>query len=688
MVHPDRRVAGDPAAAAVRPPPPPPAMVAQMKATYDQAIESLEKELARSKNDSDRKELAAAIDAMKKQRSEALGEAPVVDAPAAPIKLPPKSGESLTLEGALADLKKVLADNAPPQALAAFAASEDHKSAARSAKASAAALLQKRPMAALAALLRARELAPKDPLHLVNLAGLCNKMQLPRHALALLDAAEAMKTPFDPGFGMDGRAVILANRGHALIAVGRFADAETALRAAMDIDPMMGEARANLALALWNQNDPMKKEEAVLFARVARKRSMITKPSEAQSPAPPTPQKREIKGAMTLSQLQSIAAEHSRGRPPASSLFDLSGGKQGSLPTIKIPRTIVDGAEMHPKVEALTADLNAKIEKLTKRGHEVDEKIRARERAGGISPIVAQRCRDIMHYIGHPEYDPTMMSLYLDQRNASFDPGVGSFGGQTGNPWGSIELSKEHDAIWAARLGSKAMHDATEPYHGRWLAPIHNYETSINRWFRARYAFQTALAAKIGDPLYHEAAVVLIEQQAHLTASHFVGTLDFVTRYDRLFVSLFGTNGRKGQAEDHKPGDLPQADSCHAAMRGEYTAAVSVGFVEVSGNCDKIAVELSVGEWVKAFGEVEYTMESGEISIFLGGAGEVGLPGTVVKSGAKAGCFLTLNSKGEFVDAGFKTARTSGVEIDVIVGSVGYERAIETPYSIVAAFTP
>ena len=50
---------------------------------------------------------------------------------------------------------------------------------------------------------------------------------------------------------------------------------------------------------------------------------------------------------------------------------------------------------------------------LIARSQKLDEQMRARERSGGISPIAAQRHRDIMNYIAHPEWEPALMAAKL-----------------------------------------------------------------------------------------------------------------------------------------------------------------------------------------------------------------------------------------------------------------------------------
>ncbi len=671
----------------------PPEVKAQMAAAFDEGIAQLQAELDKTspKNAEQRQQIEESLKMLRQQRAETLGQLAPAPAEVAEVALKRPAGrdEALSFDQAIAELRKVLSDNAEPAALAAFAASEDYRSAARSAKSAAAGLMDNRPMAALAGLLRAHELQPDNPTHLANLAGLCNRLALPRHALVLLAETDKMPKPVEAGGGLDGRTVVLTNRGHALIQLGRAAEAEPVLRKAMEIDPTLAEARANLAMALWQQDDPKKKEEAVRYARLARKRATVARPEDAAAPAPPAKPKSD--GEFTLAKLQQVADAGREGRPAsASTLFRTAGGKEANMPTIKIPRRIADGAELHPRLEAFYKDLQAKQSGIRTKKNEVEERIRQREQSGSISPILAQRHRDLTHYIAHPEWEPSLMDAYMDQYKAGTQRNIGTYGGQMENPWADEALQKREDEIWAMpppKDINALMHEANEPVHGKWQGPIQNYAQSIGQWLKAKHRYQTALAANIGDPLLHADVQLLIESQAIGTQMDFVGTLLFVTGHDAHFVKLFGNGpGGPGETEDPVPGAITPPDKCGPGMRGEYTASVSTGPIEIGGNCDGIYFQLSTGEYVKAFSKFTYTFNSGDVTVFVGGAGEAGLPGTTVKTAARAGAYVTINNKGELVDAGVKMTRATSVGIDLVVAGVGYEREIETPFSIVAAF--
>ena len=107
------------------------------------------------------------------------------------------------------------------------------------------------PWGAAANLLVAHEQDEDLAMPLVNLAAIANGQNLPAVSLALLDAADGLTIDADTSpVGIAGRAALLNNRGHALLLLRRFADAEPVLREALALNPELSEAARNLVHAL------------------------------------------------------------------------------------------------------------------------------------------------------------------------------------------------------------------------------------------------------------------------------------------------------------------------------------------------------------------------------------------------------------------------------------------------------
>lgn len=593
---------------------------------------------------------------------------------------------TLTLAQAIASLRTMLNENSTPAARAAFAASPQYKDARKCRVAAAGALAAKRVTAALAALLRARELEPKNPVHLFNLAGLTTRVGLPRHTLALLDAADKLGAP-KSGYAVTARAAALTNRGHALIQLKRFAEAETVLREAATLAPALSEARVNLAHALYQQNDPAKKQQAMQTMRFARWRkatpSWPTKSAPGAGPAVPTRPTAPADEDDDVSDAQ-FEAER-KGRPPASALFDLARRKSGGLPTIKIPRTIADGYAMYPKVRKLQSEVGARMDGIVQRMNELDRLMRQRERSGAMSPAGVRRARDVFWYIAFTQTEAPFRSLWREVVQAGREPGLGLSGGQHDNPWGDKELDEKYQRIQAAHMRRKdycdAMWAATEPFQATWQGPIRRMESAINRYYHVTYPHMTALAANLGDPIHHEYAMLMIEQKGLALMSYLLGPLHTVCFFNTHCVEDWGLHGPAGQAEEPKAGEFTVADMCGALSQAGYKAVLDLEVVELSINCEKVGAELSAGEWVKLFAEAEATFD-GEVTIFMGGAveGEIPFIG-VVETGSKAGGFITIDFDKGIVDAGVKSTES----IKVGVGPVGVEREVEHTY-VIATF--
>jgi tetratricopeptide (TPR) repeat protein len=689
----------------------PAAVLAQLKGSYEQSINGLQQQLARlkPKDAANRATLENSLAQTVNTYRGMFGtlppgftSAPATSAAAAAanpstyakptLKRPVTGNRALTLLQALSSLRKMLEENSPAEARAAFATSREYNDADKCGEVAAGALVMKRVTAALAALLRAQELAPKNPAHLINLAGITSRVGLPRHTLALLDAADKLGTP-PKVFGLDGHAVSLTNRGHALIQLKRFPEAETALREAVRRAPELAEARENLAHALYQQNNDRKKEEARETMRFARWRKAqppsteapAQSPSTSANPVPATPSSpaKPAEDERGLSDADFNSQRH--GRPPAEAVFNLSRGKSGGLPTIKSPRTIQDGHELYPKLLKFEHELHARESAIVGRINELDTLLRRRERSGQVSSASASRARDVFWYIGMTHTEPRYRSLWREVVLASREPGNGLTGGQWENPWGSKELQENYDRISHAGMKypayCKAMFAATEPFQATWQGPIHRIETAINRYYHVTYPHMTALAANLADPLNHEYAMLLIEQRGLALMHDLTGPLHTVCFFNKFCVEAWGDQGKEGTSEEPTPGNFTDADFCSAISEAGYKASFDLEVISISINCEAISTEISAGEWVKLFAEVECTFD-GEVTVFIGGAGEAEIPIVgPISTEAKAGAFIKIDFNTGVVDAGVKTSESTSVK----VGPVAIEHELEQSY-VIATF--
>ena len=180
----------------------------------------------------------------------------------------------LTLPATLAKLRRAVAVVSGPGSVRLMEGAPEYREAGNASRTAALASVIGKPQLALGLLLRAQVLEPRNPAHLVNLAGLSNYYGLFGEALALVAAAERLSPPATL------RPLLLNNKGHALLRLRRLSEAETTLRAAAQADPNLQEARVNLAFALGAQN---KCSEAKIWAHRALWRSGLSGAENVQT---------------------------------------------------------------------------------------------------------------------------------------------------------------------------------------------------------------------------------------------------------------------------------------------------------------------------------------------------------------------------------------------------------------------
>ncbi|MCX7602080.1 MAG: hypothetical protein N2Z75_09095, partial [Meiothermus sp.] len=108
---------------------------------------------------------------------------------------PAASSPSTTPQAALANLRRALNAVAGPGSLRLMETQPEYREAAAASRNAALAAVMGKPQLALGLLLRAQQLEPRNPAHLVNLAGIANYYGLFAEALALSTAAEGLNPP-------------------------------------------------------------------------------------------------------------------------------------------------------------------------------------------------------------------------------------------------------------------------------------------------------------------------------------------------------------------------------------------------------------------------------------------------------------------------------------------------------------
>ena len=153
---------------------------------------------------------------------------------------------TLTLAQAVAGARASLARRAEAGALALLDSSGQASTAAKAQDLAGVAISQGSPGLALAALLKAHDLAPGSAAHLINAAAVATTIGLPNEALAFLDAS-ATRTLKPAPMGVDQRTVADVVRANALVLTGRATQARPLYVAARQAEPLLSEADTGLA---------------------------------------------------------------------------------------------------------------------------------------------------------------------------------------------------------------------------------------------------------------------------------------------------------------------------------------------------------------------------------------------------------------------------------------------------------
>ena len=278
-----------------------------------------------------------------------------------PLMCTPESHQTFTsVAGAVASARQFLHARAP-EGMAAFAQSPAFLDADLAEEAAAAALAGDAPGAALAALLRAHELEPHEASHLVNGATLATAVGLPGEALAMLDGARRLDDTDRPAMGISRHAIALVNRGQALAMLGRHAEAERTLDAALEAEPLLTEAHATKALAVMCQRG----------AAAARP--------------------------------DAVKAGTRQGAKP----LDASGGRESSMRDLELPGFPERAVTLEPYYPELAARLGGETVRRSEREQALDQVINARYFESW-SPAQRDRYRGVMKRISGAQREPDL----------------------------------------------------------------------------------------------------------------------------------------------------------------------------------------------------------------------------------------------------------------------------------------
>lgn len=485
----------------------------------------------------------------------------------------------------------------------------------------AAGVANKAPGAALAGFLAAAKREPRNPRNLLNASVVLTRVGMPAEALALVAAADRLPRPRRMPMGIGMPALLANSRGVALIALRRYREAETALRTAVRREPLLSEAKLNLAAA-----------------RLCRGRV-------AQAVQPYIDGKRRN----TFSDNVSTASAQAR----AGDALDLSRGVDGTLPVIRVPPTSQDAVASFPGFHAAAEN----------RRQEVDRQFETANAAisdgaaalVGVPLLQAQRTGAIIALWNNRKVQRPEIQDLETRIKANSERLLQNF-----RDWDDEHLQIRNDCQaqggTSDQVGACIKQEcipATQSAHTRWVALFRETDRLARDYARAVHQYATALAANLAD---ERSRRLIIEASRHdilvinysyvaLEADTWTGVLD--TDKDECVQS-----GGTAQQEEGDPG-LPSGFACPPELKNVKISFKIPPIFSLGVKCEEISLEVSDGP-VGPFAQVSYKFHSGSTTLFAGFKAGAGVGDGDIGLGVKGGMYMSFDSSGNPTDTGIR----------------------------------
>lgn len=546
---------------------------------------------------------------------------------------------------------------------------------------------------AVANLLVAQEQDEDDATPLVNLAAIANSQGMPAVALALLEEAEEREVADDAApLGMREQAVILNNRGHALVLLGRHDEAEAPLREALAMNPEMSEAARNLAHVLVKQ-DRQDEARALMPRAVWRLRGNPAKPvpvrstEVAEAPAEPPPPAGSPEELQQWTEQPWLEETHGDLHLPLWVALDLSKRGQIAWPEILYP--------------AADASYGGYYERASARFLAAREKAAALRAtmAAPTQALVVKRMTlgDTIQQIIHTKASPLWMIEPIDTEMHVLNAGKEQLilSGNVPTRFAALDVARaEYEMEKAAdRLYERYWRDSKCPVGSttdeccaisrrevernlvEFTPFVRDYEEQMRVFFREAYGLSTAIASNLPPGGWHDLTRIDIEQAVHNMHGHVQREVAFGYSHAAPTGSACYRPG--GDADGAAPDVAVDAPACSAASQwGSGKWAMSDAFsVEVTCGKIKFVAEVNIigtrkvklgplkdlGADLGMHAEVEISME-GTVTIFAGPKGGVSgkVGGVGGDFGVKDGIYAVIGREG-VQDVGFRVVVGGGV---------------------------
>ena len=516
----------------------------------------------------------------------------------------------------------------------------------------AAASLPKSPAAALLALLAAADRAPKDPLHLLNASTLLTRFGKPYEALELLKAAGRLRPPARPPMGIDFRALAMNNEGFALIALRRFSDAERVLKRAIAREPLLAEAKLNLAAARLCRGDTT----GAIGPYVEGRRRQAFPGQIELGPL-------EASGGPAI---KAAATGATNAYVPPDRALDLSQGQEWGFPALRFPESPEAGVAGWRSLEQVGQRAEDRHRRTFDEMSAANSDLIARLFSPQTNPLTAARTNQVMLYAfewrrlrpdlkaledavtaTHPRY----LQIYEAWWQGEYIPRTRGCQDSTAN-----QSHAQFVACMRAWCPS-----ALQTAHGRWLDNAKESHRAMRALMAELSRYQTAVAANLRDPGARQLVIKTFEQE--IFHAYFVYVLHSAKLWNESLDSTQVKEGCMGPDPQQPSGEdgeaaTPGALACPEALK-TIKFNFSIGFIKIALSCEQVQASVSTPGPVGAFAQVGYKFETGTTAMFVGAGAGHSIPG--ISGGVKVGVYMNFDSRGNPTDTGLRGTAGAGV---------------------------
>ena len=526
----------------------------------------------------------------------------------------PASARPLALRKAVKGAERVL----KKRKLTRFRKNRQAKRPRKAQELAVAGVARRNPAGALAGFLAAHRREARNPLHLLNASVMLTRLGKPREALAMIAAAERLPAPRRTPMGIGVRGLALNNRGFALIALRQFRDAERVLKQAIRAEPLLAEANLNLATA-----------------RLCGGRT-----SQAIAPYI-AGQRRSVEGGVEVAEVQ----------PAAGNALDMSLGRAGEPPKVRLPGTVEAGVASAATWQALKDQRYGEANQLYEQANAT--LMEMSNLLGSRPQLEARRASEILGLFNErdrqrPEIgaakqalldmEPVMSNAYVAWQDEVSRISDDCF--EAGGTSGEIEACNRARCV-----------PATASHHGTWLGLIADVDNRLRVYSRLLHAYASGLASNLANPVYQRTIMSATQHEImSLYASRVV--LEIASRTDSEEIEKDRCAGSGGEPTSEEGGsDFPFPTACPPELQA-IKVAFSIDFASFSVSCESVSVQVSLPHALSPFAQVGYDIGSGSTTVFVGARAGGSIPG--IKANARAGIYMSFDSRGTATDVGIR----------------------------------